>query len=135
MADEGCLSKTANSFGLGKSRVSHIICCVCKAITVHLTQKYVKMPRTEEAAEELVSRFYSKHSFPQCIGAIDGTHVPTKQPSENVTDYINRKVHHIANIQAVADYKYCFTDVVIKWRGTVHDAYMFSTSTLSSNDI
>ena len=92
------------------------------------------MPRTELAVEESVSKCYSKHGFPQCIGAIDGTQVPIKQPSENATDYINRKGRYTVNIQAVADYKYCFTDVMIKWPGSVHDARLFSTSTLS-NDI
>ena len=88
----------------------------------------------EEAVEESVSKFYSKHGFPECIGATDGTHVPIKQPSENATDYINRKGRYTVNIQAVADYKYCFTDVMIKWPGSVQDTHMFSTSTLS-NDI
>ena len=32
------------------------------------------MSRTKDAAEESVSKFYSKHGFPQCIGAIDGSH-------------------------------------------------------------
>ena len=64
---------------------------VCKAITVHLMSKYIKMPRTGEVVEESVSKFYSKHGFPQCIGAIDGTHLPIKQPSENTADYINHK--------------------------------------------
>ena len=91
LSDEGCLRKTANAFGLGKSAVSHIIRSICKAITVHLTPKYIKMPRTEEAVEESVSKFYSKHGFPQCIGAIEGAHVTIKKPSENATDYINCK--------------------------------------------
>ena len=65
-------------FGLGKSTVSHIIHCICKTITVHLTSKYIKMPRTEEAVEELVSKFYSKHSFHECIRAIGRTHTPVK---------------------------------------------------------
>ena len=111
--DEGRLRKTANTFGLGKSTVSHIIRHVCKAITVHFTSKCIKMPRTEKTVEESVSKFYSKHSFPHCIGAIDGTHVPIKQPSENATDYINLKGYYTVNIQAVADYKYCFTDVMM----------------------
>ena len=74
LSDKGRLRKTANAFGLGKLAISHIIRCVCKAITVHLTSKYTKMSRTKDAAEESVSKFYSKHGFPQCIGAIDGSH-------------------------------------------------------------
>ena len=77
------------------------------------------MPMTEEAVEESVSKFSSKHGFPQCIDAaidqaIYGTHVTIKQPSGNETDYIIRKRRYTVNIQAVADYKYCFTDVMIK---------------------
>ena len=75
------------------------------------------MLKTKEEVEEAVKQFFLKHGFPQCIGAIDGTHVGKKQPSENSTDYINRKGKYTLNIQAVADYKYCFSDVVIKWPG------------------
>ena len=92
------------------------------------------MPKAEESIEESVSKFYSKYGFPQYIGTIGGTHLPIKQPSEEATDYINRKGRYTVNIQAVADCKYCFKDVMIKWPEIVHDACMFSISTLS-NDI
>ena len=82
---------------------------VFKAIKEHLTSKYVKIPRTKEVVEDSASNSYSKHRFSQYIWAID---VGIKQPSENSTDYINRKGNYTLNIQAVIDYKYCFTDVM-----------------------
>ena len=91
-------------------------------------QKFIKLPITEEEVTE--STFLVKHGFPQCIGAIDGTHIPIKRPSDNSSGYINRKGKYSLNIQAVADHNCCFIDVLIKWPGSVHNARMFSTSNL-----
>ena len=95
LSDGGRLGKTATTFGLGKSTVSHIIRLVWKAITVHLTSKHMEMSRT-------------KDGISQCIGATDRTHVPIKKLSENAADYINRKGCYTGYVYIFSIWSYCY---------------------------
>lgn len=40
---------------------------------------------------EVISGFEDAWGFPQCFGAIDGSHIPILSPHDGATDYYNRK--------------------------------------------
>ena len=49
---------------------------------------YIEFP-AGEVFIKAVDGFEDKWGFPQCIGAIDGSHVPIAAPEFNHTDYYN----------------------------------------------
>ena len=91
LADEGHLRKIANYFGISRASCSITIRKVSYAITTYLGPHFIKLPLTEESVKKKVQQFYDADGIPQCLGAIDGTHIEIKSPSQNYTDYINRK--------------------------------------------
>ena len=132
LSDGGRMKKTANVFGIGLCTVSVIVKRVTQAISTHMASKYIKVPLTEAEVKETAANFFVRYGFPQCTGAVDGTHIPIRKPKENQTSFINRKGYHSLNVQACVDYKYCFFDVVIKWLGSVHDARVFGNSGINA---
>nr|XP_055041086.1 putative nuclease HARBI1 [Misgurnus anguillicaudatus] len=131
LRDEGRLRETANAFGLSRQTVSVMIRKVCKAITVVLGPDYVRTPKTESEVKKLVANFYKTHGMPQCLGAIDCTHIEVKTPVCNSAEFINTNRTCSLNVQALCDHKYRFMDVVVKWPGSVPNARIFANSQLS----
>lgn len=83
------------------------------------------MPTGEELDQNILE-FETKWGFPQFVGAIDGSHIPIKAPTDFHTDYYNRKGWYSVILQAVVDSKYKFIDINVGWPGKVHDARVFS---------
>lgn len=132
LKDTGSLSMTANAFGISICTVSKVIREVCSAITYKLGPKYVRLPQTEEEMIEKASEFLSKYGMQQAFGCIDGTHVPILRPIEHSQDYFCYKQYFSLNVQAVCDYKGMFMDIDCMWPGSVHDAKVFSNSSIGT---
>ena len=116
-------------FGISKASVSLISRDVCRAIVRILLPIYIfpSDSRLKHAMEG-----FQKRGFPQeCVGAIDGTHIPIEAPRENASDYHNRKGWHSIILQGTVDHKGLFINVCIGWPGRVHYACVFKNSGLS----
>ena len=74
----------------------------------------IRLPATEAEVRNKTNNFFCHWQFPQCLGAVDGTHIDIKQPSDNATDYINCKGQYSMNIQPCCDYSCQFMGVVVK---------------------
>ena len=70
--------------------------------------------------QRIINGFQRKWNFPQCLGAIDGTHIPIKVPLIHHSDYYNRKSFHSVILQGVCDSHCCFTWCVcwLAWSST-----------------
>ncbi|XP_038693742.1 uncharacterized protein LOC119991463 [Tripterygium wilfordii] len=62
---------------------------------------------------------------PDCIDAIDGTHIPTVIPQDARVPYIGRKGVTTQNVMAVCDFDMLFTFVCAGWEGSAHDSRIF----------
>uniref|UniRef100_A0A8C3HCJ4 DDE Tnp4 domain-containing protein n=1 Tax=Chrysemys picta bellii TaxID=8478 RepID=A0A8C3HCJ4_CHRPI len=114
-----------NQFGVGKSTVGAAVMQVDKAITEVLLRKVV----TLENVQVIVDGFAAM-GFPNCGGAIDGTHIPILAPEHQGTQYINRKGYFSMVLQAPVDHKGRFTNINMGWPGRVHDARVFRNTNL-----
>ncbi|XP_024030161.1 uncharacterized protein LOC112094160 isoform X2 [Morus notabilis] len=61
--------------------------------------------------------------FDDCVGAIDGTHIPyTPIGVPNPMAYLNRKGVNSQNIMAACSFDMKFTYMLTGWEGSAHDA-------------
>ena len=117
----------ANLFGIGISTVHDCVHDVCNALVESLLDDYVRFPKDEDL-KDVVAGYEEHWGFPNCGGAIDGTHIPIRAPQEAHGDYVNRKGFYSIIMQAVCDYKCIFRDINIGWPGRVHDARVLANS-------
>uniref|UniRef100_K7EZC1 DDE Tnp4 domain-containing protein n=1 Tax=Pelodiscus sinensis TaxID=13735 RepID=K7EZC1_PELSI len=68
--------------------------------------------------------------FPNCGGALDGTHIAIRAPPHRAAQFINRKGYFSMVLQALVDHRGQFSDICVGWSGRAHDARIFRNSYL-----
>ena len=86
-----------------------------------LSEKYVKLPPPEYESTEITSNSKYYPYFSDCIGALDGTHVPVFVRQLDQAAYRNRKVNLTQNVLAVCSFDLQFTHIYAGWEGSAND--------------
>jgi hypothetical protein len=106
---------------LGKSTVHGILRQVCNVISLHFGH-LIAWP-VGRRLMRTATGFELKQRFPNCIGAIDGSHIYVAAPSNTIVaaDHRNRNKSFSNLLQAVVDNKCYFTSVNTGPPGSLHD--------------
>ena len=112
-------------FGISKSLVCLIVREVCHAVCKTSLPKYITFPQGDKLWR-VVEGFKNKYGFPQCVGAIDGSHIQIISPNEFPADCFKRKGWHSVILKGTVNDLGMFVDINIGWPGRVHDARVFS---------
>ncbi|XP_041441686.1 putative nuclease HARBI1 [Xenopus laevis] len=119
----------ARVIGLSRSSFSRLLKPVLRAI-VQQSPKFVCFPSTPEQWQELKSGFYNLGGMPNCIGAIDCTHILLTPPHATEEQFRNRKHTHSLNVQVVCDSHQRIMSIHSGFPGSCHDSYILRQSAL-----
>ncbi|XP_018568585.1 putative nuclease HARBI1 [Anoplophora glabripennis] len=113
---------------MNKSTVCRIIKRVSNAIA-RLYRDYIIFPRNELEVNQTKNKFFDIASFPNVIGAVDGTHIRILSPGgDDAEIFRNRKNYFSINVQVISNAYLEITDLVARWPGSVHDVTIFNNS-------
>ena len=115
-----------------KGSVSNITKDVTQCLN-SICRQYIKMPTDRAELRNVMHGFHDIANFPNVVGAIDGTHIRLRAPSADENFYVNRKNYHSINVIGFCDASMRFLNIVAKWPGGTHNAFIWSNSTLCEN--
>jgi hypothetical protein len=89
-------------------------------------KRILRMPQTEEEIAACKRGMFSRARFPNCIGAIDCSHVKIQSPGgDQAETFRNRKQFFSLNVQTIADANLKIRDIIARWPGSAHDSHIF----------
>lgn len=119
----------AEEHGMAESTLHDRFPLFLRAMRQVYEAKTIALPTAAEMAA-VMAGFEAIAGFPQCCGALDGTHIPWRAPGCDTAMYLNHKGYVSINTQLMVDSTRLIRDVFTGFAGGAHDARVFDHSSL-----
>lgn len=128
IANQEPFRSIGDRFGLSRGNTHTIFMDTCKLIC-QLQNTYIKWPTGDNFRRDVAvfNNLRGRHSFPNVIGCVDGTHIAIRGPV-NDNSYYNRKGYNSMLLQVICKSNLEFMDVFCGWPGSAHDARVWQNS-------
>ncbi|XP_065674196.1 uncharacterized protein LOC136091141 [Hydra vulgaris] len=117
-------------FGIGKSTANLIVHEFVNAVNDVLLPKYVKFPLSQENLNKCSRDFETILGFPECVGTVDGCHIPISAPKNQAISDYNYKEWYFIILFAVVDCRYRIIYTSVGSPGRNIDRYILQNSSL-----
>ena len=111
-------------YRVSKVSISRFVPEVCQVIIESFMEEYMSLPESKENGCPW------QRQFPNCVGAIDGKHVPLINPFNSGSTYFNYKSFFSIVLLALVDADYKFLYVNVGCQGRLRDGGVFKNSEL-----
>ncbi|KAG4921596.1 hypothetical protein JHK86_050409 [Glycine max] len=122
-----------NTFGRSQFATSENFHKILKALNSLAPDLMVRPGSTVPAKIRESTRFYPY--FKDCIGAIDGTHIPASVKGRDVSSYRDRHGNISQNVLAACNFDLEFMYVLSGWEGSAHDSKVLSVALARKNGL
>ena len=92
---------------------------------------WICFPTDPMKLASLAATFMVRAGLPNCVGAVDGTHIKVKRPDADSLAYRNRKQYDSIVMQAIFASDCSILDIIVGWPGSVSDSRVWNTSPIS----
>ncbi|KAL9238808.1 hypothetical protein vseg_013184 [Gypsophila vaccaria] len=125
------LASVGDSFGMHHSTVSQVTWLFVESMEKRGLQ-HLQWPSGDEEMTRVKSNFEQIRGFPNCVGAIDTTHItmclPLTDPDNKV--WLDHQKIHSMLLQVVVDPDMRIRDIVTGWPGKLSDSNVLKSSAL-----
>ncbi|XP_069469221.1 putative nuclease HARBI1 [Ambystoma mexicanum] len=115
--------------GISQPFFSRMLNQVLDALLKH-SSDYISVPRTAKEIFDTKVSFHALAGMPNCISALDCTHVELLLLHAMEVVYRNRKLYHSINVQMVRDSSKIITHCCARNPGSTHDSMALRNTTL-----
>ncbi|KAG7588677.1 Harbinger transposase-derived nuclease domain [Arabidopsis suecica] len=107
--------------------ISLVVVMMTVAARIHNTRRHLMGDDyIERPIRRSVTKLGEQYIQKNCVGAIDGTHIPATVVGRETSSYRNRKGTISQNVLAVCNFDLEFIYVLSGWEGSAHDSRVLS---------